>query len=49
MDDVLLDLTETDDDDDLDITKAVKKNLGHEDYIDSDNALQSPNCPWSLD
>lgn len=39
MDDVIADLSETDDDndDDLDITKAVKKDLGHEDYIDSNN------------
>ncbi len=33
MDDVIMDLTDSDDD--LDITKAVKKDLGHEDHINS--------------
>lgn len=35
-----MDLTESDDDD-LDIANVVRKDLGHEDYIDSE-PLQSP-------
>lgn len=31
----MMELDLTDSDDDLDITKAVKKDLGHEDYINS--------------
>lgn len=40
-----MDLDLTDSDDDLDITKAVKKDLGHEDYINStsDTLLNSNN------
>lgn len=34
-DDFMMELDLTDSDDDLDITKAVKKDLGHEDYINS--------------
>lgn len=37
MDDDIMDLTDSDDD--LDIRKAVRKDLGHEDYISSESSL----------
>ena len=42
MEDVITNFT--DDDDDLDIIRTVKKDLGHEDYIASGLSENWPNC-----
>jgi len=40
MDDSMIDLTDSDND--LDTTNAVKKDLGHEDYINSSSNTSQP-------